>query len=387
MPINHISRPSAVLLLVALAGCGKGEQQTGVEVTANAEATTAVEASLGADAVVEEHEGGTVAWLVAPDGSVKAAVTGPDNKPIRENISGTLAWKASADAEAKTIPLTVDAKTGYLIAAGPKLEADLSEINYTVSVNAKPWSGALHVPAGGTAAIVTGAKVSAEVKVPEGKVGPNGGVIQVVGQDRVELVSDEASGEVRAYVLDADFKVVPVGERSITLGVVAEAPRTVVLARAEAGAYFVARWSLAVDPLKVTIAVRDPIRTSVAIVGYRPGARVIVAASRAPRVKVRVKTQWVTTARVDGDVGVDGTVRAKADGKNNGWGDGIGGGRTKGDDRVDVDVKHGGGAKGKADVKVDVKVGGPSVKVDAPKVDVKVKAGAKAGGGGKGKGH
>lgn len=390
MNINQMSRASVVLFLVALAGCGKGEQaQAGVEVAANAEASVGVEAAVGADAVVEEHEGGAVALSVAPDGNVRAAVSGPDNKPIRENISGTLVWKASADAEAKTIPLTVDAKTGLLVAAGPKLEADLSEINYTISVNAKPWSGSLHVPVGGTAALVAGAKASAEIKVPAGKVGPNGGVIQVVGKDRVELVSDESSGEVRVYVLDADFHVVPVGERSITLGVVAEGPRTIALARADAGAFFVAKWSLAVDPLKVTIALRDAVTTSVALVGYMPGARLIVEGPRAPRLKVRVKTQWVA-ARVDGEVDADAKVRAKADGKNNGWGDGIGGGRMKGDDRADIDVKHVGGGHAKADVKVDVKVGGPSAKGGAVKADVKAKAGAKAGGGGgggKGKGH
>lgn len=368
---HRVSAAFALMLAIAaLPGC-KGEAKT--EAVVGAEAEVGSEAALGADAFVEEHEGGTVAWKVDTDGNVKALVAGSDGKPIRENVNGTLVYKV--EEETKTVPMVLDAKTNLFVAAGPKLEADLTEINYTFSVNSKPWTGALHVPVGGTAALVAGAKASAEINIPEGKVGPNGGVIQVVGKDRVELVADAESDEVRVYLLDADFNVVPVGERTITLGFVADAPRVVALASAEGGAYFTARWGLSIDPLKVTIAVKNAGVTSVALVGYRPGVRVLVGA-KAPRVKVRVKTKWAAHADVDGP-DVDVNAKFKGDAK------------AKGHGKIDVDVpdvhaKAGAGAGAGAKVKVDVKaptVKAPSIKVQAPSISapkVSAKAGASA---------
>jgi hypothetical protein len=369
MKITHRSLALLALVFAAAAPGCKSDAEVSSNVTANAEMGVGAEAALGADAIVEEHEGGTVAWDVAPDGNVRAAVM-VEGKPVQKDVSATLVWKAGAEAEAKTVPLTVDAKTGVLVGAGPKLEADITEVNYTINVNSKPWSGALHVPVGGTAQLVANAKASAEVKLPEGNVGPNGGVIQVVGKDRVELVADEASGEVRVYVLDADFKAVAVGERSISLGVYADAPHMLALASAEGGAYFRARWSLNVDPLKITIAVRNAGVTSVALVGYRPGARLVVRAD-APRVKVRTKTKWAAYVDGDGDVGARGRGHAYGHDHAPAFG-------AKGKFDGDVDAK----AKANAKAKVDVKA--PSIKVDIkpPKIEapkVSVKAGASVG--------
>jgi hypothetical protein len=374
MKIPHRSRALWALLLVAAAAGCKGEAEATSDVAANAE--VAPEAALGADAFIEEHEGGAVAWKVDTDGSVKAAVS-VEGKPVQKDVSGTLVWKAGE--ETKTVPLTADAKTGLLIAAGPKLEADITEISYTVNVNSKPFRGTLHVPAGGTAQLVANAKASAEVKLPD--VGPNGGVVQVVGKDRVEVVADEVSGEVRVYVLDADFKAVAVGERSISLGVVADAPHMIALASVEGGAYFRARWSLAADPLKITVAVRNAGVTSVALVGFRPGARVIVRAD-APRVKVRTKTTWA--AYVDGDADVRGNGHAYGHGHAPALG--VKGKLDGPDVHGKADAKAGANAKAKVDVKA------PSVKVDIkppkfepPKVSVSAKAGASAKIGAKGK--
>lgn len=368
MKLATASLASLSLLLVALAGCGekktdaevtvKGEVAANNEAKAGAEATVGAEATLPeAETVVEEHDGGSVAWNIGADGNVKALVKGPENKPIRENVSAALVWKAGG--EPKEVPLTLDAKTGLFVAAGPKLEADLTELDYTVTVSGKPWKGALHVPVGGTASLVAGAKAAAEIKVPEGKLGPHGGVIQVVGPDRVELVADEVSGEVRAYVLDADFNATAVGERQISLGVVADAPTMVVLAPAEAGAYFVGKWALAADPLKLTIAVRNAGETRCALVGYRPGARVVVGAS-APRIKVRVKTGW--EARADALADMDANADAR-------------GAVKVAVPKPDIDAKAG--------ARADVRVGAPSVKVkvQAPRIEppkIKVKAGVSA---------
>src|SRR5262245_33787671 len=123
MKLFHRSLTSLCLVLVAAGGCGKKSAEAEVSVKAEAEATT--EATAGAEAtlpdsetIIEEHEGGSVAWDIGADGQVKALVKGPENKPIRENVSAKLVWKAGA--EPKEVPLNLDAKTGLFVAAGPK---------------------------------------------------------------------------------------------------------------------------------------------------------------------------------------------------------------------------------------------------------------------------
>ncbi|WP_437623511.1 hypothetical protein [Sorangium sp. So ce1151] len=361
MKITKLSGVFALLLIAAAAACGKGEEPQ-TEANATAEVTATAESAIGEDAYVEDHESGKAAFNVAADGSVKAAVTGPDGKPIRENVSGTLLWKGPSGEE-KTVPLTFDEKAGFLVAAGPKLEADLTQIGYTLNVAGKPWSGTLHVPAGGTAELYANAKGAADLRLPEGKLGPHGGRIEIVGDDRLELLVDEATGEVRVYVLDVDLKPVDIGERKITLGVVADAPQVVVLtpvaasadvnadvnAKVAASAYLTGKLALAADPLKLTIAVRNAGRSAVALCGYHAGAAFAVHA-RAPRVKVRVRTDW--DARAHAHAHAD--LKAKADF----------------DPKVHVHT----GAGAKANAKANVNVRAPSVRVTPPSINVQLKA-------------
>ncbi|WP_437610539.1 hypothetical protein WMF20_03085 [Sorangium sp. So ce834] len=350
MKITKLSGVFALLLIgLAAPGCGKEEQPA--EANATVEVTATAESAIGEGAYVEEHESGKAAFNVAADGNVKAAVSGPDGKPIGEDVSGTLLWK-DASGE-KTLPLTLDAKTGLLVAAGPKLEADLTEIGYTLNVAGKPWNGTLHVPAGGTAELYANAKGAADLGLPEGKLGPHGGRIEIVGDDRLELLVDEVTGEVRVYVLDVDLKPIDIGERKVTLGVVAEAPQVVVLAPVaatagvSAGAYLTGKLALAADPLKVTVAVRNAGRSAVALCGYRAGAAFAVHA-HAPRVKVRVKTDWHAHAHAHAD------LKAKAD--------------------LDPKVHVHTGAGAKAHAKANVNVKAPSVRVTPPSVNVQIKA-------------
>ncbi|WP_437677483.1 hypothetical protein [Sorangium sp. So ce131] len=356
MKITNVSGVFALLLIAAAAtACGKDEQPQ-AEANATAEVTATAESAIGEGAYVEEHEAGKVAFNIAADGNVKAEVRGPDGKPIRENVEGTLLWKdASGD---KTIPLTLDPKTGLLVAVGPKLEADLTPVGYTLSVAGKPLSGTLHVPPGGTAELYANAKASAELGLPEGKLGPHGGRIEIVGDDRLELLVDEVTGEVRVYVLDVDLKPVAIGDRKITLGVVAEAPQVVVLAPAvdvdvdadadaNARAYLTGKLALAADPVKLTIAVRTAARAAVVLCGYRPGAAFAVHA-QAPRLKVRVKTDWHAHARAHAD------LKAKAD--------------------FDPKVHVHAGAGARANAKANVHVKAPSVHVRPPSVNVQIKA-------------
>jgi hypothetical protein len=208
------------------------------------------------------------------------------------------------------IVMAPDAKTGLLVGAGPKLEADLTEVGYTVTVDGKPWTGTLHLPPGGTAELVANARAAADLNL-EGKVGPHGGVIQVVGDDRFEIVAaDDASGEVRVYLLDPDLNVIAVGERKVTLGVVADAPEIVVLApEPEANLYLRGKLKAKVDPVRITLAVRQGASVKVALVGYRPGLHVVVGAN-APRIKIRTKAE--AFADVDAKVNVKAKVSVKA---------------------------------------------------------------------------
>jgi hypothetical protein len=355
--MKSIHRIVAPLTLVAAltGGCGSStasdpgkpastEAAPATEVKApeevkGAEAAKGAEATLGSDALVEEHDEGTVAWNVSAGGEVKALVK-TSAGAVPDDVGGTLSWKGGA-GEVKTIPLAFDKKAGLLIASGPKLEGDLTEVSYTLAVAGKPWSGALHLPAGGTAQLAANARAAAAIKLPEGKLGPHGGTIQVVGDDRLELVVDDVTGEVRVYVLDAELAPIVVGERKVKIAFVAESPQVVVLVPEPGGLHFSGKWASSVDPVRVTIALTAASHTHVVLCGYRPGVRLVVGA-KAPRVKVRVKGGW-------GPPDVNVKLKGKGHGHGKGHGDGIG--------KVKVDVKLGGGGKGKGGGKGGAKAG------------------------------
>jgi hypothetical protein len=200
--------------------------------------------------VTEESSDGTVAWDIATDGNVRAYVKAKDGQAVTQNIGGTVVYPGDvADQERE---LTVDEK-GTLVAAGPPLQDELTEVDYNLTVDGNPWTGVLHVPQGGTKAIDEDAKASAALSVPPGKTGPNGGVIQYIGGDPVELVADKDSHEVRMYVLDSNYAVTDPGERSFRLGYDAQVPGMEVLVREPGADYYVGPWYATYDPFRVTV--------------------------------------------------------------------------------------------------------------------------------------
>ncbi|WP_437734112.1 hypothetical protein [Sorangium sp. So ce1335] len=293
--MNSRSVLSVVALTTLLAGSPFAAGcKTAAEASVTEESVEAVPVALE-EPLTEEHDGGSVGWDIAPDGTVKAIVKTADGKPIDKDVSGTLTWKGpNGDAQ---VPLTLDAKTGLLIAAGPRLEADLTEVKYNVVVSGNPWNGTLHVPAGGTRVIVEGAKKAEKRPVPPGKTGPNGGVIQVVGDDIIEVVADKTSGQVRVYVLDANFKPVPIGDRKIKLGFVGSGSELIVLTPGPGGLYGVGTIGAKVNPVKLTVVVAHPTHADVVLVGYRPGVHVVVGPS-APSLNVVVATTWNVGVKV-----------------------------------------------------------------------------------------
>jgi hypothetical protein len=180
----------ALLLAGALAmGCNrnKGEDASADPQAAEAQA-----------AFVEERDEGKLEWIVQPDGQVRVKVT--------VNEGGSPAVSGALLVDGQSYNLTADGMS--LSGAGPKLTAELTTITYSLKVGEATWDGALHVPPGGTKELVAVPSVS----VPEGTKGPNGGVVDVIGEQRVEIVTDEKTGEVRVYFLDENLKVIPVGE-------------------------------------------------------------------------------------------------------------------------------------------------------------------------------
>lgn len=266
---------------------------------------------------VEKHDNGTIHWDIDENGVTHALVKTPQGA-VANDAKGTVTFRmASGDVKAN---LERDVQTGELVAQGPKLVDDITEVRYDVSVAGKPLQGAMHLPQEGTRALLAEAEVSAKVKIPEGKKGPNGGVIQVVGDDIVEIVADKNSGETRVYILDTDFKPIPVGDRKVTLGFVSSSPEVIVTTVGPGGAYFVATSKVKVNPVKVTVAVRTKKRAHVVLVGWYPGSVIVVGAA-APRVAVFVAAPvWVVgppTVVIGGPVVVWGP--------GHGWGHGHGG--------------------------------------------------------------
>jgi hypothetical protein len=93
--------------------------------------------------IAEGHDGGTIVWEVNPDGRVRALVKTADGKPVDKDLRGRLLWKGPS-GEAK-VALHSDENSGLLVCSGPRLEGDLTEIRYTITVAGSGWAGALHV--------------------------------------------------------------------------------------------------------------------------------------------------------------------------------------------------------------------------------------------------
>jgi hypothetical protein len=187
--------------------------------------------------------------------------------------------------------------------------------------------------------------------------------VQVVGEDHLEVVADDDAGEVHVYLLDAEGKAIDIGDRKVTIALVADAPQVLTLTAHEGG-YLAGTWKGASDPTRVTIVVRRAGKAKVAVVGWKPGVKLVVAGG--PKVKIKAKGLLVaaeakakndgkgggpTAVKVDvkekdgkdgkgkDEKGKDGKIDVKVDVKGNGNGNGYGNGNGNGDDKVKVKVK------------------------------------------------
>ncbi len=245
----------------------------------------AVEKSPGA--IVQQGDLGTSTWVVGPDGAVSAVLKDSDGKPITKTVTGQVTFK-NGDTPT-SVPVQYDPKTGVLVAQGPKLDADITPFAYSLTVDGKPWNGTLDVPRDGTQDLVDTAKN--QTNLPPNTVGPNGGVVQMVGPDRVEVVANKSTGDVRAYVLDDNNKPIDPGDRKITLSLGGDQPEVIVLQPDPQLHYVVGHMRTRVDPAHVTIAVADHGHTHACLVGWAPGA-VVVVGPAAPHVHLLAVDAW-----------------------------------------------------------------------------------------------
>lgn len=277
---------AALALSAAAQGCGKDKGQ----------AVTA-EAAAAEGALVERHENAEVTLDVSPGGRVKAWVKDRDGKLVQKGITGTVTLKpVGGDAAPVTVPVTHYEDSGLVLAQLPKLKDDLTEVTYDLQVGGAPVQGVVHVPRGGTKELEESAKEAAGAKsiAPDTK-GPNGGVVQVVGDDLVEVVADKDSGAVRMYFLDDDLKPVAVGKKKGKVAFVGAQAEVVELDADPSGLYLVGKCATKVQPVKVTVVVVDGDEVDVALCHHKPGA-VVVVGPAAPVIGVFVVTGWVVVA-------------------------------------------------------------------------------------------
>ena len=252
--------------------------------------------------ITEQQPAATVTWLVTPDGLVKARIKAADGTPIDKGITGTVTAKPLKKVERPvTVKLEADAsKPGMYLAALPPLEADLTDVTYAIDVSGSPLTGTLQLPRGGTVQLVETAKKVASVKLPAGKKGPNGGIVQVVGNDVLEIVADKTTGQVRIYVLDDDFKPVAVGKRRVKLGVVAGSSEVVDLQVEPKGLFFTGKLVGKADPVKLTVVLyqEEAPEPVVVLCGWTP-TTVIVVGPGAPVLGLFVAVNWAPVVVVD----------------------------------------------------------------------------------------
>jgi len=294
------------------------------------QAYTAASVEGAADALTEDGDDGSITWSVAPDGVVRAVLKSVDGKVLSKGVTGQLTVKAPAAAP---VIVPIDTQGDVLVAKVPKLEDGITEMSYALLVDGKPRTGALDLPQGGTQELVATAKLAADRGNAEAKPGPNGGVVQVVGDDRVEIVANKTTGQVRVFIIDADGKPLPLGDRRVQIAIAGAENETILLAPDPNNLFFVGALKTREEPKKLTIAITVRGATRVCLVGFTPHSHILVG-SRAPHVNLWVRTSWDHAEHEhddDDDGRSNGKVHVNVHGDH-------GHGHGKGDGQVHVNV-------------------------------------------------
>ena len=302
----------AVSAVTGLSGCCK---KSGGEQVGSAEGATPDRT------LTERYDDAVVAWAVATDGTVRAALKPSETGSVDKGATLTLTATPASGTASAPIGLVYDPTTGMHAGKIPALTADITEIAYDGTVGGKTLKGVIHVPQGGTNELVESGKAAAG-KVPADAKGPNGGVVQVVGPDVVEIAADKG-GAVRVYILDDARKPVAVGTRTVKLAVGGPSGEVIELTPDPSGGYFVGKLSLKGNPSKLTVIVRSKPGAAPVVVlcGWNPGTVVVVGRNARP-VNLYVVNVWPQTTVVVNPtktvVVVPGTVVVTTKGKGKG---------------------------------------------------------------------
>jgi len=250
LSLQRLIIPALVLIL---AGCSK---------------ISAEELIAEASTFAERSAVGTLHWNVASDGEAALVMQNPSGAIQTRSVTGQVTFVGEEGKKTETVALTLDEKNGVLRGDGPTLDPEVTELRYTLSLDGKPWSGALHLPKSGTSGLVESAKSNPSQSAARG---PNGGDVQVIDGQRFEIVADSSSGETRVYLLDSGKK-----PKKLKLALDTDPPRQIELTLDTDG-YYVTTIDVSRTPRKISLVVIDDDDDAhVIVVGYRPGVILIV---------------------------------------------------------------------------------------------------------------
>jgi hypothetical protein len=180
MPAQHFHPACAIVALVCV-GLGACRGESADEIVSKP------------SVLAEGSAQGTLYWDVDPNGDTRVVVKDEKGTVVRQGVTGQLAFTTKSEPKAQTVDLKVDEDTGVARADGPDLEG-LTQMKYTLIVNGKPRTGVLHLPETGTKGLV---ETATRNVAPSEVAGPHGGTIQIVGEQRYEVVANAESREMR----------------------------------------------------------------------------------------------------------------------------------------------------------------------------------------------
>ena len=142
---------------------------------------------------------GTSTWIVGPDGAVSAVLKDPSGNPIKGTVTGQMTFQ-NPDGTPQSVPVQYDSSNGVVTAPGRSSRRTSRPSTTRSPSTENRGRDRSRFRSNGTQELADNAKLNAATPPPS--VGPHGGVVQMVGPDRVEVVANKGNGEVRAYVLD-----------------------------------------------------------------------------------------------------------------------------------------------------------------------------------------
>lgn len=212
---------------------------------------------------------GTLHWRVRSNGETELVVKDASGKVMTQGVTGQVNFVPESGVDPQ-VDLKAEADTGVLHADGPDLDGELTLMSYALLVDGKPWTGSLHLPKEGTKGLVASAAAQVSVEAS----GPHGGSVQVIEKQQYEVVADADTSQTRVYLVGPELK----RPKRIKLALDAEHPELVEL-QWHADGYYVAELHVRRPRAMTLVVLDDDERAHVALVGYRPGAVVVVDAA------------------------------------------------------------------------------------------------------------